>query len=113
MPGRVARKMQDTDPPFGPKPQGLTATQAHVHRGVAAELPSDPILGFLIGAEAVWLGPEVDLRQYPPVVLYPGPVGLAAREPEPWVHLFEGVVAAAVVDVGVAYDDLVNVFDAE
>src|SRR5215203_1681410 len=113
MPGRVAGKMQDPDPPFGTKPEGLATAQAHVHRGVAAELPPDPILGFLVGAEAVRLGPEVDLRQYSLPALYPCPVGLAAREPEPRVHLFEGAVAAAVVDVGVAYDDLVHVVDAE
>src|SRR5215211_8390297 len=113
MPGRVTGKMKDPDSPFGPKPEGLATTQAHIYRGVASELPSDPISRFLVGAEAVGLGPEVDLRHYPLVALYPGPVGLATREPESRVHLLEGAVAAAVVDVGVAYDDLGHVFDAE
>src|SRR5215208_3356828 len=110
---RVAGEVQDLDPPVPPQPQGLSAAQAHVDRGVSAQLRTDPILGFLVGTEAVWLGPKVDLRRYPFVALYPCPVGLATREPKPRAHLLKGAVAAAVVDVGVAYDDLVHVFDAE
>src|SRR5215204_3338655 len=43
----------------------------------------------------------------------PQPQGLAAGEPKLRVHLLEGAVAAAVVDIGVAYDYLVHVLDAE
>src|SRR5215212_9948188 len=110
---RVAGEVQELDPPVGPQPQGLTAAQAHVHGGVAAELRADPVSGLLVGAEAVGIGPEVDLRHHPPGALHPGPVGLAAREPKVRVYLLERAVAAAVVDVSVAYDHLVYVFDAE
>src|SRR5215218_5277072 len=110
---RVAGEVQELDPPVGPQPQGLTAAQAHVHGGVAAELRADPVSGLLVGTEAIGLGPEVDLRHHPPGALHPGPVGLAAGEPKLRVHLLEGAVAAAVVDVGVAYDYLVHVLDAE
>src|SRR5215212_109526 len=110
---RVAREVQELDPPVGPQLQGLTAAQAHVHGGVAAELRADPVSGLLVGTEAIGLGPEVDLRHHPPSALHPGPVGLAAGEPKLRVHLLEGAVAAAVVDVGVAYDYLIHVLDAE
>src|SRR5215204_5033094 len=110
---RVTGEVQELDPPVGPQPQELAAAQAHVHRGIAVKFPADPIFGLLVGAEAVRLGPEVDLRHYPPGALHPRPVGLATREPELRVHLLEGTVAAAMVDVGVAYDHLVHVLDAE
>src|SRR5215204_1073922 len=110
---RVAGEVQELDPPVGSQPQGLAAAQAHVHRGVAVQFRADPIFGLLVGAEAVRLGPEVDLRHHPPGALYPGPVGLAAREPKLRAHLLEGAVAAAVVDVSVAYNYLVHVLDAE
>src|SRR5215203_1967612 len=110
---RVAGEVQELDPPVGPQPQGLTAAQAHVHGGVAAELRADPVSGLLVGTEAVGLGPEVDLRHHPPGALHPRPVGLAAGEPQGRIHLLEGAVAAAVVDVGVAYDPLVHVLDDE
>src|SRR5215210_2207989 len=75
---RVAGEVQELDPPVGPKPQGLTAAKAHVHRRVTAQLSAKPFFRLLVGAEAVGLGPEVDLRHYPPGALHPGPVGLAA-----------------------------------
>src|SRR5215216_4512682 len=80
---RVAGEVQDLDPPVRPQPQGLSAAQAHIDRGVSAQPRADPILGFLVGTEAVGLGPEVDLRRYPFVALYPCPVSLATREPKP------------------------------
>src|SRR5215212_7692024 len=110
---RVAREVQELDPPVGPQLQGLTAAQAHVHGGVAAELRADPVSGLLVGTEAIGLGPEVDLRHHPPGALHPGPVGLAAGEPKLRVHILEGAVTAAVVDVGVTYDHLVHILDAE
>src|SRR5215204_2013528 len=113
VPWCVAREVQELDPPLGPQPQGLAAAQTHVHGGIAIELRAEPVFGPLVGAEAVGLGPEVDLRHHPIGALYPGPVGLATRETKPGVHLLEGAVAAAMVDISVARDHLVHVFDAE
>jgi hypothetical protein len=109
----VAREVQDLDPPVWAEPRGLTAAQPRVYRGVAAELPADPIQGVLVRAEAVGLGPAVDLREHDLVGLYVGPVGLATGEPQGRVSLFEGAVAAAVVYVSVADDDLVYVLKGE
>src|SRR5215218_2827808 len=64
VPRCVARKVQELDPPLGPQPQGLAAAQTYVDGGIAVELRAEPVFGLLVGAEAVGLGPEVDLRHH-------------------------------------------------
>src|SRR5215217_2313435 len=109
VPRGVAGEVQDLDAPIRPEPHRLAAAQPGVYRGVAAELGQDPILRLLVRAEAVGLGPAVDLREHDLVVLHVSPVELTAREPQRRMPLLESAVAAAVVHVGVADDDLVDV----
>src|SRR5918995_910073 len=86
----------------------IAAPQPGVYRGAAAQLLAYPLHRVLVRAEAVGLVPAVDVREHELVVLDPGPIRLAAREPQGGVPLLEGTVAAAVVHVGMADDDLLG-----
>src|SRR3712207_587781 len=99
VPRCVAREVQELDPPLGPQPQGLAAAQTHDHRGITVEVRAEPVFGLLDEAEAVGLGPEVDLRHHQSGALYPGPVDVATRETKRGIQLLEGAVAAAMVDI--------------
>ena len=109
MPGRVAGQGEDLDAPVGPQAQRLAAGQADVDRRVAAELARQE--GDVVGrrAAAVGLVPEVVLGQHGGVGLDPRAVGLAAQQACAGRGGAQRAVAAAVIDVGVRDEDVVEV----
>ena len=101
----MAREVQYLDTPLGPQPHSLPP-RSPASTGSRRPAPCGSTSRVLIRAEAVGLGPAVDLRDHHLVVLdVVALVWLAAREPQSGMHLLEGAVAAAAVHVGVADDD--------
>src|SRR3954467_3154362 len=96
-------------PPRPPGAQRLAAGGPDVHRRVAAELALEEgdVLGR--GAEPVRLVPAVVAGQHGRVGLDPRAVGLTAQDARRRGGGAQRAVAAAVVDVGVGEEDVVEV----
>ena len=108
VPGRVAGQREHLEPAVGPEPQRLAAAEPDVDRLVAAELVREERDVVGRRPEPVRLVPAVVARQHRRVGLDPRPVRLAAEEARARRQLAPRAVAAAVVDVGVGDEHVVD-----
>jgi hypothetical protein len=105
----VAGQRQDLELPGGTQAQRLTSAQDGVDRRVAAQLALEEGHVVRRRTEAVGLIPAVVLGQHGRVGLDPRAVGRAAQQAGVWRERAQGPVAAAVIDVGVGDQHVVDV----
>ncbi len=108
VPERVAGQREHLEPAVAAEAQRLAAAQADVDRRVAAQLVLEERDVLRRGPEPVGLVPAVVAGQHRGVGLDPRPVGLAAQEARARRQLAHRDVAAAVVDVGVRDEHVVD-----